>query len=587
MKTIFKKSIVGMLFLFGLNACKADMPRNPGDNWPDGLGRTQEREGGTDLNTKNQSVIQFWTFEDVQAMTPREIGNLGIPENIGDPKTAPFFQDLEYWPLEELSAEQLKQLFQKITFFHERFPEEVYADFPEIKPEQLQKLTPEHIKKALCEIVKYLSKEQTKALHPDQLLAMEYCIKFLTPKHVAVLDMDQITAVRPYLNWVQLAVVPPEYFKNDLYAAHRVVTPEQVATLTKDQIEQGSLPIFLLYEKKIHWLSCEQLSWITGFNLVTIKPVNLAGIRVEQLKCIPKEKFKNNLTDAQLRELSFAQLEVFRGDHTVNRILRFHKDHGPDFFKNLRDPADIANRFEYDIQFLKPSYFQDVTLEQARHFSSILLSVLTPERIKNFRHYVRMLKPMRLWKFSDEQLDVLHPDCDEETCEVIALTKRQIEAIPLEQLPDFSLDILMELGYKQVQAFRFEQIYHLSKEQLKALISVKVPNVPYGLHDVKLHAVIDEMEWSGGERGKIWMEKILKPAIKEIREPVCDRYHSVSGLYCESFEHKMKIRAEIKKECAEFKESKEKEWPAYLSEVEEYNINPCLEKIYTSTGETY
>ena len=584
MKTIFKKSIVCILFLFGLNACRAEpIAENPDDNWPDGLGRTQERE--TDLNTKNQPVIQIWTFEGVKAMTPEEIGDLGIPENIGDPKTAPFFQDLEHWPLEELSHEQLKQLFQKITFFHERFPEEVYADFPEIKPEQLQKLTPEHIKKALCEIVKYLSKEQIKVLHPDQLIAMEYCMEFLTPEHVAVLDMDQIESIWPYLNRFQLAVVPLEYLKNDPSAAHHVVTPEQVAILTEEQIKSYGIPLFLFYQRQIHWLSCEQISWIRSVGV--IKPVNLAGMGVEQLKCIPKEKFKNNLIDEQLRELSFAQLEVFRGDYTVNRILRFHKDHGPDFFKNLRDPADIANRFEYDIQFLKPSYFQDVTLEQARHFSSILLSVLTPERIKNFRHYVRMLKPMRLWKFSDEQLDVLHPDCDEETCEVIALTKRQIEAIPLEQLPDFSLDILMELGYKQVQAFRFEQIYHLSKEQLKALISVKVPNVPYGLHDVKLHAVIDEMEWSGGERGKIWMEKILKPAIKEIREPVCDRYHSVSGLYCESFEHKMKIRAEIKKECAEFKESKEKEWPAYLSEVEEYNINPCLEKIYTSTGETY
>ena len=41
------KTSICLLFLFGLNACRAEpIAENPGGNWPDGPTPTQEREGG-------------------------------------------------------------------------------------------------------------------------------------------------------------------------------------------------------------------------------------------------------------------------------------------------------------------------------------------------------------------------------------------------------------------------------------------------------------------------------------------------------------------------------------------------------------
>ena len=54
----------------------------------------KKERGGTDPNKKNQPVIEFWTFEDVQAMTPEEIGDLGFGKKID-----PYFQNLEHWNL--------------------------------------------------------------------------------------------------------------------------------------------------------------------------------------------------------------------------------------------------------------------------------------------------------------------------------------------------------------------------------------------------------------------------------------------------------------------------------------------------------
>ena len=572
--------ILCCLFLFSLSACKAD---HKGDIPDDPWGPNPERE--LDPDTQTHPPIKIWTFEQVKSMTPQEIGDLGIPENIGDPKPAPFFQNLEHWHLGELSPEQLEKLFLKVTFFHERFPEEIYADFPEIKPEQLQKLTPEHIKKALCKIIKYLNPEQTKVLDQKQLIALEYCMEFLIPEHhLAVLDIEQIKAILPYLNRPQLAVIPPEYFRNDLYASHRVITPEQVASLTKEQIENSGFPLLLLYNKNMHWLSCEQISWIP--NVRGMDPVHLANMTEEQLKCIPLEKTFKNLTSAQLRELSFSQLQIFKGNYEVNRILRFDKKHGADFFKNLSNLEDISQTYEYDIQFLRPEYFQAVTLEQAQHFSNILLSVLSPERIKNFRYYVRVLKPMRIWDFSDELVDVLPLDCQKNWCDVIALTKRQIEAITLEQMQDFGLDILMELGYKQVQAFSFEQISQLNKEQLKALMSIKSDgeNSPNIVKYTKIRSVIDLVKWSGGERAKTWVESMLKPVMKELFPggALCRDNDNDPFYDCESFEYEIKRRAKVRKTCQEVKERLDSKLPAYLNQEEsyQYDLKSCIKNYY-------
>ena len=576
MKIIF---ILHLFFILILNGCKVNEgPRGPhgGSLWPDGP-KPEE-----DPDSKKKKPIKVFTFEDIKAYHSKAYWDL-----IDTGKTDLHFQDLEQWNLEELTPDQLFMVFRWVAFYHERSSKyNIYNDFPKITPSQLQKLSVEHIKKALCVIIKYLSPAHLNAFDEQQLRALYLCIKFVTPDHIAQLDFKQIHILygSPYVNDLQRAAIPDEYFEE--YDYLRINTPEDITNLSKEYIKTRVIP-YLIYHRKTHWLSCEQMSWVSTRAMAYIDPDELADIKEEQLKCIPVEKTIHNLTDEHFRELSFSQMKIFKENPKITNTVQFIERYGDNFFEII-EPEEILD-YTYHIQFFEPHQFQNVPLSHAEHFPALLLSTLTPERIRNFPHYVQVLKPMRIWSFSRDQGEVLFPTCRREVCAVIALTKPQIEALTLEQMQDFDPEVLSGLWYKQVQAFSMEQLLKLNQEQLKALLSSD-GNYTSLYH--KFHAVMDTVEWSGGRQAEEWVENMLKPVLTELIKPP---YHCDSVSDCKWFEQKMEKRAEIRKQCEEFQEDHINELPTYIRESYnelsfsmelkyKYNIKSCLSEIYNYSG---
>ena len=544
-------------------------PRGPHDDslWPDGPKPEEEPD------SKKKKPVKVFTFEDIKAYHSKAYWDL-----IDTGKTDLHFQDLEQWNLEELTPDQLFMVFRWVAFYHERSSKyNIYNDFPKITPSQLQKLSVEHIKKALCRIIKYLSPAHLNAFDEQQLRALDSCIEFVTPDHIAQLDFKQIHILYGYhrVNDLQRAAIPPAYFEEYNYISFD--SPEDVAHLSEEYIKNKGIPPYLLAHRKTHLLSCEQMSWVSTREMAYIDPDELADIKEDLLKCIPIEKTFKTLNDEHFRELSFAQMKVFEEHPKVGRSVRFIEQYGDTFFETT-EPEDVVN-YTYHIQFFKPHQFQNVPLSHAEYFPALLLSTLTPERIRNFPHYVQVLKPMRIWYYSDDQLDILPFDCAEETCDLIALTKPQIEVLTLEQMRDFTPEVLRDIWYKQIQAFSFEQLAELNKEQLKALLSTnRVGNV-YASQIGNFHAVMDTVDWSGGRQGEEWVENMLKPVLTEL---IDSPRHCESVNDCEWFEQKMEKRAKLWKQCEDYKVKYDKELPAYMQghPEYEYNIRSCFEDIY-------
>ena len=498
-----------------------------------------------------ESSPKDWTFEEIKAMTPQEIDDLGRGESPN-----PRFLDLKNWDLSAFTPDQLSMVFKWIDFYSEKSLKDggVYEQFKGITVAQVQALTPEHIDKILCSLIKYTHHNHIELFDKQHLGALESCITNLSIYHISAMDVDQISAVFSFLSSEQRMGVSPEYFRIHTDTNKYVVTAEQAAVLTKEHFENSEIsfhdfrdfgvPIY----DHIHWLSCEQLSWISFSHLEKIKPKVLASLPADQLKCISVENtfksFVNDgitfqspyiaFTDEQLRELSFSQLKAFKGNHKIDRIVKFIEEVGGVDFHKMKE-VDGIYEFELDfyIQFLRPTDFQKISLAQAQHFPDSLLSTLTPERIKNFPHYVKVLESVMISDFTKEHFEVFPRDCVTKFCSGINLTKPQIRALSLRQMWDWSLDNLSQLRYTQVQAFSFEQLAQLSKEQLKALLTIDKYYFERLPRDIKFKTVMDIVEKSENRQAQHWVEDMLKPAVRELLTNSCKTYDfSIPDNYC-------------------------------------------------------
>ena len=159
------------------------------------------------------------------------------------------------------------------------------------------------------------------------------------------------------------------------------------------------------------------------------------------------------------------------------------------------------------MQFMVPEHFQSVTYEQALNFPHNLIAELSPSRIKYLRHYARLLTPDFLlaeppkWPYPGK----------------LAIQKEQFQAIPLEHIPDLSLEFLKALANEQVYWFTFEQLTHLNKEQLKILFSTRYSLVR---NIVKIFSIMHIAEQAGNQ-GNQWLRGPMKEAVMKLGEEEC------------------------------------------------------------------
>ncbi|MDE0151380.1 MAG: hypothetical protein OXK80_02630 [Bdellovibrionales bacterium] len=445
----------------------------------------------------NSLKTQVFTFDQIKAMTPSE-----ITIRIGKDKSIPHFKDFENWPLYELNTQQLGRLFYQII---------LHGYLGNVTPEQIHSIRPESINR-IDYIIRCLSPEQTKAMTPKQISRV-WTFDF-TPEQVAQLNASQINSLSSNdLTAEKVHVISPETiteighysipFDRLTRAQVEAVTPEQISYVDEYGLPGDGISKFTV--EQIPWLTPEQISAHPIEVIQFLKPEQLAAMSHEQLQAISIEK-SYEFKDRHLRALSFSQLLLFEENHKIDTIIGFSAN-GRQFFQQT-NPKDYP-QYEYYMQFIFPNDFKHVSYTQALSFSHNLLAVLSPERIKWMPYYAKVLTPQLIQK------DATEPD-------KWLITKEQFQAIPVEQIPDLSLEFLEAMTNEQVYWFTFEQLAHLNRDQLKRLFTSGFSERP-PMHVPKVFSIIHIAEQT--EEGDEWLRGPMKEVIMEHMEIECAQFY--------------------------------------------------------------
>ena len=452
-----------------------------------------------------------FTFDQIKNMTDSELSDtlrdIRDKQVILNNKPVPHFKDLKSWNLHELNNNKLDSIFYYII---------VFGYLGQITAEQLQAISSEGLGK-INFIIKCLTPQQTKNFTLEQI-SNERIIYDLTAPQIAEFNSAQVNAIGHALTDEELHVVAPDIIKEMDYPNipfHRLSRP-QVEAVTPEQLSLDNVwgkGINQFLPEQIPWLTPEQISAHPLYQrqdpdypvpFQPIKPELLAAMSLEQTQAVSIEhsyEFKKE----HWRSLSLNQLYIFEENPEAARIIKI-AEQGKDFLRTTK-PTDYQYYTNFILSMI-PEDFTYFTYRQARHFPHNLTAFLTTSRIKHFRHYAKLLNP----DFLEYDLSANDP-----AFHTYPIDKEKFRAIPLEQIPDLSIEFLKAMTNIQVYWFTFEKLTHLTPDQLYMLAHIQYDSF---IDMDKLFSIIYIAE-QAGDKGHKWLRGPMKEVIVENKKSEC------------------------------------------------------------------
>ena len=441
-------------------------------------------QDGKTLEEESQLPVLSYTFEQIKNMNPEEIDLIHKDE---DGYKVPFeLVDFPNWKLEELTPDQLKELFFKIAH---------YLDFNIVTMDQIHSLTKEQFEEVRLRISWDLSPEKFLLLTPEQLVHIED--KYIPPEVITSFTVEQLRAVG-FLSRVQRRAITPEQFRDYIGAPWICPLPEEYfEVITQEHINQKGLRC--LSESQIKSLTPDQISTIEDIDLPRLYPPSkIKWFTPEQLLAIPKEEFA--LLPSQIRQMTPEQLPVLKekGYRRHYRFLTSGQTKG--FFKDVAPNLSQSTLLSYGsrLKLLDPKEYNDMTCELLDTFSDSLFHDapgfyelgLDPELIRQTTCYVKSLNK----RIEDPYFfEINHPnywveyyldkgyylyadksEIRESLTEWFYNSEKLIRAIDPHQMKDFGRRALDLFKRRSIVYLTFEQISNLDEYQLRYLMSDRI-----------------------------------------------------------------------------------------------------------------
>ena len=457
---------------------------------------------------KKQAKV--YTFEDIKPIDKifREV--------ISTNNKVIWFKDFKNWKIEELDRKQKRSLTHLFHLYNKNLKTEGYYDKVYIDNDgkifnvtlnQLKSITSKLKWSDLCfpttsvsffEITNYYPVEYIKQLNANQLRAFQGCLR---QEQLLALTNEQIIGSKNFSASGRVVPFSSERLNSMGEGLEEMpcwafikLKSEQVAGLTPEQIGRA--------RKKSHWhgnfewcWSPEQMAWLTpeqisGLliddrtklhreHIEVLSKDQIKGFSKKQIESIPR-KFIKLFSPAQI----FAIIENNTNGYFVDRVFDFQME-GPGIFDELLDDlpsfhAELATH----IYSLLPEQFSSLRLEQAQSLPFEAPFEFSPEQIANFPYFVKMLNfSDNEWEHFREKNEIKEyiPVETYAVLEAIGkieanlknihgtlnhaklLNRKQVQAIPPDQIPDFppaGLNTLYERNFDQEEydVFAHEKI---------------------------------------------------------------------------------------------------------------------------------